>query len=297
MSPGLLPPLPRSAADPARLQTLRQRALARMALDENSGRNLTRRRSLQRLALITAIFTPAGRRLLRGQPVLAATPRTNVPQYGAPPQYHPPPAPPYPDVNPAAPKPIQALPATRAMLKSVQNWTGTSVEVCGPTGWGLGTGDYPAWSILYAVSGSKPFPLNAIADRYTQATYVVRGNHDFYIADKSGFFACSIGKGVLILRGSLFQAPTAEDHIANTIAAFAAGVDDTIDLTPGIPFEFWNAAESTALPTITTVYGDSTRLMLHLLSPSGKYSAQISIAIPNKKVVRTSVNDKIVYGS
>jgi len=310
MPPELRPPLPRSAADPVRLQSLRQRALARMAQDETSDRSLTRRSSLQRFALIAAVFTPAGRRLLRGQQALAAMPRTNVPQYGAPPQYHPPPAPVYPDVSTGAPMPVHALPATRAMLKSVQNWAGTSVELVGPTGWGEGVLEVPAWSILYSysISSSKPFPLNAVADPNTKTTYVVRGNHDFYISDKSDILAGSIGKGTLTFRGSLFHAPGAGDRIADTITAFAAAIDDkqirkeenrfdSIDLTPGIPFEFWNTNESTLLPTISMVSGDSKRLWLYLLSPNGKYTAQITVAIPNKKVVRTTVNDKLVYGA
>jgi len=258
--------------------------------------------------MLVAALTPVARRFFRGQQALAATPRTNVPQYGAPPQYHPPPTPPYPDYTAAAPTPIHALPATRAKLGSVMNWAVTSIQLLGETGWGMGAFSAPAWSILYAVSGSKPSPINAVADHNNKTIYFVRGNHDFYISDKSSMYGVSVGKGILNVRRSLFRWPGDDSTIADAVAAFAANVDDrkikaeesavdNIDITPGLPFDFWVGTERTQLPTINMAYGSVSSVLVSLLSPNGKYLAYITVDLKNKKVTQAQVNDKIVYNS
>lgn len=304
------PLLPRAIPNPANLHRLRQQALLRLAREEHPD-TYTRRWSLQRLALLTAGLSPAIASLLKGHRALAATPRCNAPQYGAPPMYRPAPPPPYPDYS-AGPSPIHALPATRAMLGSLKNWTATTVEFLGgggngTGGWGYGAYESPAWSILYTMPGSKPFPFTAIVDNYAKVIHFVRGNHDFYGKDSSGIYAVSLGNGVLLIRRALFRFPGTAPDIADAVSAFAAETgdkqirqdesrSDSIDITPGIPFEFWSASELTPLPTITYADLESNGVYINLLSPDGKSAANIFVNVKDKKVIRTTLNNKIVYG-
>ena len=79
---------------------------------------------------------------------------------------------------------------------------------------------------------------------------------------------------VPFIRHSLFQFPGTAPDIAAAITAFAANVDDkqirqeesrfdSIDITSGIPFEFWNTTGSTQLPTISMVYPEINRSLYH----------------------------------
>jgi hypothetical protein len=85
MPPASRPILPRTPADPEHLRRLREKALANLYYEEQATL-VTRRWSLQRLALLIAGLSPALGAVLRGHRAFAqsSTPRCNAPQYGAP---------------------------------------------------------------------------------------------------------------------------------------------------------------------------------------------------------------------
>jgi hypothetical protein len=271
-----------------------------MARDENPD-TYTRRWSLQRLALLTAGLSPAVASLFRGHRALAATPRCNTPQYGAPPGYYPAPPPPDPAEIAAMPPTVRPLPATRATIKYPRSWEKTSVELTGEGGWGPGTYPARAWTALYYLT-PKTILLTAVSDPVHKLTYIVYGGHTFYVTDKFDVVACTLTKGALTIRRSLFQTSNASpDSIDDALTRFAEKVSDKqlrqeesnetrIDLTPNIPMQFWKpGGATTETQTIRSIYPTRDGIQLQLLSADGNTVGKFNIDFAAKTLVSSSV--------
>ena len=250
MSPDSSRLLPRSTRDPEYLLGLRQRAMARMRQDEEAlapsesrAPLVSRRWSLQRIALVAAGLTPAAVALLRTSSALASpSPRCNAPQYGAPGIY-------------AAPTVVIPAPtfATRDELKSLATWTKSSIVVVpnskATSLWGPNTRTLTA---SHELPSGEIVALDVASDAKLNTSYVVRANGVFYALDGADLLGFRFGTAELIVTPSLFKMPTPPDGDAGVVARFAEEVDDKklakaaapsreihIDLTKGVTPNFW----------------------------------------------------------
>jgi len=302
------PLLPRALVDPENLRRLHERALVRLREEEL---RMTRRWSLQRLALVLAGAAPAVGLLTRTQRAFAAgSLRNAAPQYGAPPW----PATPTPyippvPVPPPPPKPAPNLVTTRGELGVAGSWVDETAKFVVPAmpGRVSTTTNVRVKTIIYRTASAGDLRLTAISDPHTKYTYVVRGAQTFYVSDDADMIVCLVGSGSLEVRGSLFRTITSDEGDAPALARFATEVDDyrllaedgrvvRIDLTPGVPSRFWTggATPERTAPLVSAIHVSRGLLRLDVMGDTGGSKATFWVDLKEMKLLKTAVDGKEV---
>lgn len=147
--------------------------------------------------------------------------------------------------------------------------------------------------------------LAAISDPNTKKTYIIRGDQDFYISDKSGMIGCRQLMGTFIWIKSYFEIPTASGKEEAAISQFVSEFDDEklsqednkffrVLLMNAAPVAFFTAGSrggsQPGTQTIKAIDVTDGILRLDLLSEGGKFTGSFWIDLKKQKIIKSIID-------
>ena len=201
-------------------------------------------------------------------------------------------------------------------LGSLESWTDDSILLVVPDG-GRGrssTEIVSAKTVQYRFGPGKEALLSLVAYSANAVSYLVFGRKLFYVFDGIDLITGLISSPQLVLIPSVFRIDTPPEGPARVISRLAETANEKplvetllhaqeirIDLSTGVPFQFWNAGSSLssqpASPELTAVRLLNDTLQLECASPKNRFHATFWIDLKSKRLLRTVVDGKEVFTS